>query len=131
MEPLQSLCVLPSNAPALPHGTGSPNVGSGSLGSSSLESTPIAARSTSCVLHQTSLPPVNTRNHTASVLQIRERRRRKHNGAYSRDPLFTKAELQSERYIAYREKNKQGGKKPQEEQIWTDDLEEVFQLGMI
>lgn len=126
MDPLQSLCVVPSDAPAFPRGSESPRVGSGNPGLSSLESTPTVTRSTSRALHQTSLPSIDTRSHTASVLQTRERRQRKH-----KDPLFTKAELQSEKYLAYRKKNKQGGKKPQEEQVWTDELEEVFQLGMI
>lgn len=125
MDPLQSLCVLPSNAPAFPRGSASPRVGSENLGLSSLESTPTVTRSTSRALHQTSLPSIDTRSHTASVLQTRERRQRKH-----KDPLFTKAELQSEKYIAYRKKYKHGGKKPQEEQCWTDDLEEVFQLAL-
>ncbi|MCJ1464467.1 hypothetical protein MMC07_003080 [Pseudocyphellaria aurata] len=129
MDPLQSLCLLPSNAPALHHDTESraPE----NLGLSSLESTSKVTRSTSGALQRSTLQPVNNRSHTiGSVLQIREGRRRKHNGPYSRDPLFTKAELQSERYLAYRKKNKQGGKKPQEEQIWTDELEEVFQLAL-
>lgn len=129
MDPLQSVSVLPSNGPALPHGTESPK---GNLGLSSLESTPTATRSTSRALHRTSLPCSNARSQTiGGAIQIQERKRRKRNEAFPRDPLFTKAELQSEKYLNYRKKNKQGGKKSQEEQIWNDELEEVFQLGMI
>lgn len=129
MDHLQNPSVLPSNAPALPQGTESPKRGSGNIELSSQESTP---RSTSHTLHRTSLPSGNTRSHAiGGVLQIQGRRRRKDNKAIPRDPLLTKAELRSEKYITYRKKNKKGGKKPQEEQIWTDELEEVFQLGMI
>lgn len=121
MNSLQSLCILPSNAPSL--GTECPKE---SPGLSSLESTPTVTRSTSSALHR------DTRSHTiGGALQVQEKRRRKHNGAYSQDPLFTKAELNSTKYLTYREKVRRGGKKPQEEQIWTDELEEVFQLGMI
>lgn len=121
--------MLPSNAPALADGT---ETLKGNLGLSSRESTPIDTRSTSRALHRTSLPSSNTRSQTiGGAVQIPERKRRKRNEAFPRDPLFTKAELQSEKYLTYRQKNKQGGKKPQEEQVWNDELEEVFQLGMI
>ena len=130
MDP--TLCILPSNAPSLRRGTESPEVESEILGLSSLDSCQTVIRSSSRALQRTSLPSVNTRSQTnGGVQQVSERRRRTHNGANSADPLFTKAELQSDRYRAYREKNKRGGKKPQEDQVWTDELEEIFQLGMI
>lgn len=74
---------------------------------------------------------VDIRKHTAhTVLKNRERRQRSQNDAhFSRDPIFTKAELQSERYNTYREKQRGNTKKSQEEQVWTDELEGVFQLG--
>lgn len=131
MDP--TLCVLPSNAPSLRHGTERPEVEPENPGLSSLDSCQTVIRSSSHALQRTSLPTVNTRSQTTGgVLQVSERRRRKPNRAKpSRDPLFTKAELQSDRYRAYREKNKRGGKKGQEDQVWTDELEEIFQLGMI
>lgn len=65
-----------------------------------------------------------------AALKIRERRQRSQNITFvSRDPIFTNAELQSERYNIYREKQRRNSKKPQEEQVWTDELERVFQLG--
>lgn len=63
-------------------------------------------------------------------LKIRERRQRSQNITHvSRDPIFTNAELQSERYNIYREKQRRNSRKPQEEQVWTGGLERVFQQG--
>lgn len=74
---------------------------------------------------------VDIRKHTAHAApKIRERRQRRQNDAHvSRGPIVAKAELQSERYNAYREKQRGNTKKPQVEQVWTDELEGVFQLG--
>lgn len=74
---------------------------------------------------------VDIRKRTAhAALKIRERRQRSQNLTHVyRDPIFTNAELQSERYNIYREKQRGNPKKPQEEQVWTDELERVFQLG--
>lgn len=74
---------------------------------------------------------LDIRKRTAhAALKIRERRQRSQNLTHiSRDPIFTNAELQSERYNVYREKQRGNPKKPQEEQVWTDELERIFQLG--
>jgi hypothetical protein len=46
-------------------------------------------------------------------------------------PIFTKVELQSERYVNYRKnQNKNNVKRGKGEQVWTDELEEAFQDGM-
>lgn len=42
------------------------------------------------------------------------------------DPLFTKTELRSERYNAYRKK----GRNTSERHKWNDELEDSFQLGV-
>lgn len=74
---------------------------------------------------------MDIRKQTAhAALKNRERRQRSQNDVHvSQDPIFTKAELQSERYNTYREKQRGNTKKSQEEQVWTDELEGVFQLG--
>ena len=73
----------------------------------------------------------DSRKKTAhAVLKLRERRQRSQIDVHvSQDPIFTKAELQSESYNTYREKQRRNTKKSQEEQVWTDELEGVFQLG--
>lgn len=43
------------------------------------------------------------------------------------DPLFTKAELRSERYNTYRKK----GRNISDGQKWNDELEDAFQLGLL
>lgn len=100
---------------------------------SNLNSAPAVTKSTPHAVFQ-SLPyhcGVDIRKQTAhAALKNRERRQRSQNDVHvSQDPILTKAELQSERYNTYRERQRGNTKKSQEEQIWTDELEGVFQLG--
>lgn len=132
MEPRRSLCVLPSNAPApgqSPEGSrGALKVGSGNLGLSSHEFAPAVSKSTSRVLNPTSLPtPHPQRYGYGTTSRIQDRRKRRHR---SPDPIFTQAELHSDRYLAYLEKQRLKNKKSGEEQKWTDELEQAFQLGI-
>lgn len=124
--------VLPSTGPDMPERKSSALVvGPGSQ--SSLNSAQVVTKSTPRAVFQP-LPyhcGVDIRKHTAHVLlKNRERGQRSQNDAHiTRDPIFTKAELQSERYNTYREKQRGNTKKSQDEQVWTDELEGVFQLG--
>ena len=112
MDSQQSLCVLPSNAPAL---------SSGDLGFSNLVS-----KSTSRTRLRISSTVGCTQNHAASTIsQNQERKRRRQN------VTVAKAELRSEKYVAYRRKQHSGEKKAQTEPKWDDEVEEVFQLGML
>lgn len=124
--------VLPSTGPDMPERMSSALV-VGSRSQSNLNSAQGVTKPTPHIVLQ-SLPPhcgADIRKHTAqAALKNRERRQRRQNGTHvSRDPIFTNAELQSERYNTYREKQRGNTKKPQEEQVWTDELEGVFQLG--
>lgn len=106
-------------------------VGPGSQ--SNLNSSHVVTKLTPRAVFQ-SLPyqcAVDIRKHTAhAILKNQQRRQRSQNDAQvSRDPIFTKAELQSERYNTYREKQRGNTKNSQEEQVWTSELEGVFQLG--
>lgn len=100
---------------------------------SNLNSALVVTKSTPHAVFQ-SLPyhcGVDVRKHTAhAVLKNRGRRQRSQIDVHlSQDPIFTKAELQSESYNTYREKQRANTKKTQEEQVWTDELEGCFQLG--
>lgn len=124
--------VLPSTGPDMPEGKSSALV-VGSRSQSNLNSTQVVTKSTPRIVFQ-SLPyhyELNIRKHTAhAALKNRERRQRSRNVTHvSRDPIFTNAELQSERYNTYREKQRENIKKQQKEQVWTGELETVFQLG--
>lgn len=133
MDPSQNQPVLLSNGPPAKYQSPALLVESGNQSAGYLNSTPEVTKSTFRALRQSSqsIPAVRFRK-DATHVQILERRQRVQTNPrhLALDPLFTKAELQSERYIAYREKQRQRAKKPQDEQVWTDQLEEVFQLGM-
>lgn len=116
---MQSPCVLPSNAPAIQ------SVQAGSEDRWSDSSDGAVPKSRAAEIN----------------LRMRERKRRRqakplpidqHGNEIPweiiRDPVLTKSELQSPRYLAYRSKqrNPKGSKK---EPVWTDELEEAFQLG--
>ncbi len=124
--------VLPSTGPDMPERKSSALVVD-SRSQSNLKSAQVVTKSTPRIVFP-SMPyhcEVDIRKRTAhAALKIRERRQRSQNiTRVSRDPIFTNAELQSERYNIYREKQRGNSKKPQEEQVWTDELEAVFQLG--
>lgn len=74
-----------------------------------------------CVQHA-ALPSVNTQKPADSVRTLESKPRR----LLVPDPLFTKTELRSERYNAYRKKNRNTS----ERQKWSDELEDSFQLGV-
>lgn len=63
-----------------------------------------------------------SRNKKATAASLRRKRRTKRS---AHDGIFTKAELQSDRYIAYRSKQK-----VKTRGIWSDKLEAIFQQGM-
>lgn len=118
MDPQKSLCVLPSNAPALQEHAENP-------GLHKLDSTSIISSLASCTRRRTPYTKINTQTHLAgAVPQNHERRRPQRNAGNA------KVELQSEKYVAYRKKNRNVDKKSQVEQKWPDELEEAFQLGM-
>lgn len=124
--------VLPSTGPDMPERKSSALVVDPRC-QSNLKSAQVVTKSTPRIV----FPPmpyhceVDIRKRTAhAALKIRERKQRSQSiTRVSRDPIFTNAELQSERYNIYREKQRRNSKKPQEEQVWTDHLEAVFQLG--
>ena len=59
--------------------------------------------------------------------EIEDRHGVKHYG-YKRSGLLTNAELQSPKYVAYRNRARKDVN-DQGEQVWSDELEEAFQLG--
>lgn len=124
--------LVPSTGPDMPERKSSALVVD-SRSQNNLNSAQVVNKSTPRIVFQ-SLPyqcEVDIRKHTAhAALKNRARRQRSQNDNHvSRDPIFTNAELQSERYNTYREKQRRNTKNPQEEHVWTDELERVFQLG--
>lgn len=79
-------------------------------------------RTTIYCVQRAALSSVNTQKaaDSARALEIKPRR------LLGPDPLFTKTELRSERYNAYRKK----GRNTSERQKWNDELEDSFQLGV-
>lgn len=79
-------------------------------------------RTTVCCV-QRQLSHVNTQKAAESARTLESKPRR----LLGPDPLFTKTELRSERYNAYRKKghNTSGRHK------WNDELEDSFQLGVL
>lgn len=122
--------VLPSTGPDMPERESSALVVD-SRSQSNLSSAQVVTESTPRIVFPSMPCEVDIRKCTAhAALKIRERRQRSQKITHvSRDPIFTNAELQSERYNIYREKQRRNSKKPQEEQVWTGELESVFQLG--
>lgn len=102
MDSQQSPCVVPSNAPA-----------------------PQVSKSTSRIRQRASFTGSTQNSVAGNGLQIQERRRQRQKA------IPANTELRSERYIAYRRKQRGGDKKAQREQKWDDDVEEAFQLGML
>lgn len=117
----QNVRVSPSQAPAL-SGTDSQNaalrVGSGNLQPTG---SPIVTRTKSYnSVGRTNYP--QSRNKKANAASLR---RKRSTNRPAPDGIFTKAELQSDRYITYRAKQKVKARG-----IWSDKLEAIFQQGM-
>ncbi len=112
------------NAPALLSPCRETENGALRVGSGNLQPNgpPIITRSYRALPRTSS---VSSRNHAANGTSPR---RRRHKPAHARDPTFSKAELRSDRYIAYREKQRQNRKKSD---VWTDELEDIFLLGKL
>lgn len=124
--------VLPSTGPDIPERKSSALV-VGSRRQSDLNSAQVVTNPTPRIVFQSLAHHRGVdirKNRAHAALKDRERRQRSQNDTHvSRGPIFTNAELQSERYNTYREKQRGNTKKPHEEQVWTDELEGVFQLG--
>lgn len=121
MRAHQNVRVSPSQAPAL-SGTDSQNtalrVGSGNLQPTG---SPIVTRTKSYnSVERTNY--LQSRNKKANAASLR---RKRSTNRPAPDGIFTKAELQSERYITYRAKQKVKARG-----IWSDKLEAIFQQGM-
>lgn len=117
----QNVTVSPSQALAL-SGTDSQN-GALRVGSGNLQPTgpPIVTRTKS--YHSVERTNYSQRrNKKATTASLRRKRR---TNRPAPDGIFTKAELQSDRYIAYRAKQKVKARG-----IWSDKLEAIFQQGM-
>ena len=143
MELRSNTSVLRSNAPAL---TDSPKgvlqVSSGNVGSNNLEATFGVPKGAIFEKYETDVPPLSAiprcQSAQASLkLQHRKQRRVKDEDPYSLDtyPMYTQiitqAERLSPRYQAYREKQrKELVKGSNHEQVWPDELEEIFQQGV-
>lgn len=133
---MQSPCILPSNAPAL----GSLQTRSEDLDLNSDSSDGAAPRLFSRASNQRA---GNGSRATEINLRLRDRKQRRqvkplpidqHGNEIPwkiiRDPVLTKSELQSPRYLAYRSKQR-NPKGTKNGQVWTDELEEAFQLGKL
>ena len=116
----QNARVSPSQAPL--SGTESQN-GALRVGSGNLQPTgpPIVTRIKPC--HSLERTNSQSRNKKANAASLRRKRRISH---HTPDRIITKAELQSDRYIAYRAKQRDKARG-----IWSDKLEAIFQQGMI
>lgn len=79
-------------------------------------------RTTIYCIQQAALSSVNTQKPADSVRTLESNPRK----LLVPDPLFTKIELRSERYNAYRKKSRNTS----ERQKWNDELEDSFQLGV-
>lgn len=79
-------------------------------------------RTTIRCVQRAALSRVNTQKAAGSTRTLESKPR----GLLGPDPLFTKTELRSERYNAYRKK----GRYTSERQMWNDELEDSFQLGV-
>lgn len=118
----QNVRVSPSQAPALSSGTDSQNVAL-RVGSGNLQPTgsPIVTRTES--YNSVELTNyIQSRNKKANATSLRGKRS---TNRPAPDGIFTKAELQSDRYITYRAKQKVKARG-----IWSDKLEAIFQQGM-
>ena len=117
----QNVRVSPSQAPAL-SGTDSQN-GALRVGSGNLQPTgPPRVNRTNPYNYGKKSHWSQSRNKKATAASLRKKRRTKRS---AHDGIFTKAELQSDRYIAYRSKQKVKARG-----IWSDKLEAIFQQGM-
>lgn len=117
----QNVRVSHSQAPAL-SGTDSQN-GALRVGSGNLQPTgpPIVTR-------PKSYHSVERKNHTQSrnkKANAASLGRKRRTNRPTPDRILTKAELQSDRYIAYRKKQKDKARG-----VWSDELEAIFQQGM-
>lgn len=79
-------------------------------------------RTTTHCVKRAALSSVNTSKAAGSARTFESKPRR----LPRPDPLFTKTELRSERYNAYRKK----GRNTSDRQKWNDELEDSFQLGV-
>lgn len=115
----QNARVSLSQAPLF--GTDSQN-GALRVGSGNLQPTgpPIVTRTKSC--HSLERTNSQGQNKKANAASLRRKRRINH---HTPDRILTKAELQSDRYIAYRAKQRDKARG-----IWSDKLEVIFQQGM-
>lgn len=121
MRAHQNLGVLPSRSPALSSmdsQNGALRVGSGNLQPTG----PPIVTQTKLYYSLERTNYSRSRNKKAKAASVRRKRR---TNGHAPDGIFTKAELQSDRYITYRAKQRD---KP--EGIWSDKLEAIFQQGM-
>ena len=144
MELRSNTSILRSNAPALSDSPkGVLQVSSGNIGSSNLDSPFGGPKGVIFEKYEADVPPLSTipRCHSSQAtlkLQRRKQRRAKDEDPGSLDtyPMFTQiitqAERLSPRYQAYREKQrKEFVKGSNHEQVWPDELEEIFQQGVL
>ena len=70
-------------------------------------------------------------HHSAqAALKLEQKKRRRARGPHVRASLSYRPELQSPRYVAYRQKIKQSQGNSSKKQIWPDHVEEAFQEGI-
>lgn len=113
----QNVRVSPSQAPALSSTDSALRVGSGNL---QPIGPPIVTRTKSYhSLERTNCSQSRSKKANAASLRRKPRTNRR-----TPDRILTKAELQSERYIAYRAKQRDKARG-----VWSDNLEAIFQQG--
>lgn len=117
-------------------------VSSGNLGLDNVHAAASVPKPTSNKPPRTSITVENNRNQILGEVSIpkdkKGRRQTDNRKCHDKSlvgfrcPILTKAELRSPRYLAYREKQRQYKMKGSKtEQVWSDELEEVFQDGTV
>lgn len=105
-------------------------VSSGNVGSNGLVPSPAASKADLDGRYSLKASTASTKapDHSAqAALKLQYRKGRRGLDPFSGLPLYHRAELQSPRYNAYREKNRNKGK----DQVWPDHVEEAFQRGAL
>lgn len=127
MELRRNLCVLPSNAPVQERSDCSKRVFQDTSGN--LQSSPVD--NVDALTKESYDSQVTSRSPPASTQQVRTAERPDHKGRrhVRKLPILTKSELNSEKYLAYRARQRANIGKDGEP-VWPDDLEEAFQRGL-
>ncbi|KAA6416295.1 MAG: transcription factor [Lasallia pustulata] len=127
MELRRNLCVLPSNAPVQERSDCSKRVFQDTSGN--LQSSPVD--NVDALTKESYDSQVTSRSPPASTQQVRTTERPDHKGRrhVRKLPILTKSELNSEKYLAYRARQRANIGKDGEP-VWPDDLEEAFQRAL-